>query len=70
MQVRIIDRAINISRMSPMTGIRPMTADHPKRKPQQQQLKERSAVRLSDSRNTHSIRPSTNFLKDFGIPLR
>jgi len=42
MQVRMMERAISMSRTSPITGMIPMTADQPNRKPQQQQVKERS----------------------------
>jgi hypothetical protein len=70
MQVRIIERAINMSRISPMTGMMPMTEDHPNRNPQQQQLNERSIVSNPSSRLTHSVSPTTNSLEDFGIPLR
>jgi hypothetical protein len=47
-QVRIMDRAINMSRISPMTGMMPMTADHPKRNPQQQHDNARSMVNWED----------------------
>jgi hypothetical protein len=42
MHNRTTERAISRSMTSPMTGIMPMTADHPNRPPQQQQLRERS----------------------------
>ena len=44
MQVRIMERAINKSRISPMTGIMPITADQPNRKPQQQHVRDRSIL--------------------------
>jgi hypothetical protein len=44
MQVRIMERAINRSRISPMTGMMPMTEDHPKRNPQQQHVNARSML--------------------------
>ena len=46
MQVRIMERAINMSRMSPITGMIPITADQPNLKPQQQQVSARSELVL------------------------
>lgn len=46
MQVRIMERAINRSRMSPITGSIPITADQPNLKPQQQQDSDRSELVL------------------------
>lgn len=42
--VWMIESAINMHIKSPMTGKMPMTADHPTRKPQQQQVNDRSVV--------------------------
>lgn len=70
MQVRIIERAINISRMSPMTGIIPMIADQPNLKPQQQHVNDRSKHQLNSPgirESTHSVCSSANFFEDFGI---
>jgi hypothetical protein len=67
MQSRIMERAINKVRTSPMTGIAPMTADQPIRNPQQQHVNERSKLDREEAGSTHSISSSSNLFKDFGI---